>query len=72
MRTSPLEEEESDDFGKDSGNDGPMRLQLTFVNPVWDSVENLIVLAVEGDLFHRYQGAGLDIYVIFPNVGLKK
>lgn len=48
-----------------------MSLQLTFVHPVWDPVENLVVLAVEGDLLRLYQGAGMDIYVVFPNVGLK-
>lgn len=48
-----------------------MSFQLTFVHPVWDPVENLVVLAVGGDLLRRCRGAGLDIYVIFPNVGLK-
>lgn len=45
---------------------------LTFITPVWYSIENLIDFSITGDL-HRFSSSiWLNVNVIIPHIGLKK
>lgn len=44
---------------------------LTLIDPIWNSIQNLILLAIERHLLVHWIWAGLYVHIIFPHKGLE-